>query len=328
MAIIPQVPGVEVTILINKRAAVEYDDPNASEMGPEKNSVVKKYIRCEEDALFEIHCKVTKEYDWSSHKSHYLGFDAFIDGYRVGGLIFPHNLTEKSDDIISYYQSQDNSGQRVGSRFKFASIDKVDYEDENQHIHDMHRVAIMGTICVQVRQVQFTGAAPLTPLNGAPLNNLTIGSKALKGKAISHGTQYSAPEKVNPVPMSEYSAVPGDESPNKLYIFLYRSEEALIQEGVLPRPQSLPSPQSGEETEHISLEGLTREQIETLARERLREFRKTATILKRKREEENSEQERKVMKREDAQTAHQAGLSTQPKTSTAADGKVIKLEDD
>ncbi|KAI1093419.1 hypothetical protein F5B19DRAFT_134156 [Rostrohypoxylon terebratum] len=330
MAIITKILGLEVTVHINNQAVVEYDDPKARQMVHEKNNLVsRKLIQCEDNALFEIHLKVTEEYDWNTYKDHLLLFNVLIDGNRVAGGLYSKSHANSTNQHVNIdrYMYKDSDGQLMSQRFKFTSITKVDDKDENQYTGDAYKVRRMGTI--QVKCLRVLPLSSDKPAAGNAIrNDLTISKNMLNGRAVSHGIEFSAPEKME--------MKPSDNALTKFvtevkffgvnFIFSYLSKEALIEQGITTRPKSLPGTQLGKETQDISLAGLTQEQIETLATERLREIRKTASILKRKREEEDSEQERKMVNREDAQATHMAGSSTQHRTSTTADGReVIEL---
>ncbi|KAI1252145.1 hypothetical protein MGN70_006718 [Eutypa lata] len=79
MAILDDVPGIEVAVQINGQDVVEYDDPDASELdAPCPTS--SKYIECIDDAVFAIRCRATSHYKWG-YKNHSLHFRAMADGF-------------------------------------------------------------------------------------------------------------------------------------------------------------------------------------------------------------------------------------------------------
>lgn len=120
MAILDDVPGIEVAVQINGQDVVEYDDPDASELdAPCPTS--SKYIECIDDAVFAIRCRATSHYKWG-YKNHSLHFRAMADGCRLTGRL----LSEKNagcDTCINGISEDDPlTDQSYLRRCKFSTI--------------------------------------------------------------------------------------------------------------------------------------------------------------------------------------------------------------
>ncbi|KAI1210304.1 uncharacterized protein F4807DRAFT_60074 [Annulohypoxylon truncatum] len=313
--IIPEVPGVEVTIHMNGRAAVEYDDPKAPEKEQEnkKAAVCTKFIECEDDSPFRIHLKVTDEYPWG-YEDHCLRFITIIDGTTGLSKHCYESDTFFSDwkFSIGHLFRTDDKDQLVKQGFKFTGITQVEDADRDKIVDDLDRVAAgMGTIKVKVYRAIGIKSNNGLPKRYAPPVGFTLAEETLKGKTVSHGTGFSTPKKVvGPLHRTQSKPLPKDNGPIAVFQFMYRSKEALAQEGVIPPPQPNPDSQclseqkiKKEETEGTKsapLAGLKQESSAALAAERLQQPKSSHTIFahKRKREEyEDVKQERKTVKR-------------------------------
>ncbi|KAI2471767.1 hypothetical protein F4781DRAFT_76630 [Annulohypoxylon bovei var. microspora] len=342
MAIIPELPGVEVTINIRGQTAAEYDDPKTLERQQEKNKsigtkIYSKFIECEDDVPFKICLKVTDTYPWG-YKNHSLSIRGYIDGEWVGSKVCCEQKTHHGDwePSISRRIIRSRIGHGyVEQSFRFTSITKVDDANKVQYTHATRNVENMGTVDVSFYRVivkQDIQNSKLT--RQAPPGGIYLAEKALKGKTTSHGTGYSIPTKVLAPPRFVKSEkLAEDDGPIATFRFLYRSREALMQEEVIPRPQLGPDPQDYKTPSEplVALAGLAQEQIEALAIERLQQKHDSANFMhKRKRgEEENIKQEDNVAKHKYGQTIHPAKSPRLYKTTRMADGKeVIDLDSD
>ncbi|OTA57242.1 hypothetical protein K449DRAFT_140071 [Hypoxylon sp. EC38] len=278
MAIIPEFPGAEVTVQIRGNVATEHDDSNTKERQQKQNKNVGtkiccKYIQCKDDAPFSIHLKVTNQYTWG-HRNHSLNIAVYLDGKWVRGEFCREWNTHLGDweRDVDHRITMNEGGQFVEQGFKFTGITKIEEADMAQFKQDLRKLERMGTI-----EVRFYRVIELKddddgfqPQKTSPAD-FELAEKALKGKAISHGAGFSAPMRAPKAPRYVDSQnLPEDNGPIAIFRFLYRSQESLIQEGIISRP---PSKGDKKSATPAALSGLTQEEIETLAMERLQQKR-------------------------------------------------------
>ncbi|KAI0837300.1 hypothetical protein F5Y06DRAFT_304721 [Hypoxylon sp. FL0890] len=293
MAIITEFPGAEVTVHVGGKVALEYDDPETSDRQQKQNKnvgtkVCCKYIECKDDAPFSIHLKVTDKYKWG-HRNHSLNIANSLDGKWARSVFCREWNTILGDwkRDVTHRITKNDGGQFVEQGFKFTSITTVEEADKNQFKNDLRRLEQIGTIEVKFYRVIESGGEgeDFRPPNTTPID-LEVAETALKGKAISHGTGFSAPSQVRRAPRYVGStSLPEDNGPIAIFRFLYRSQEALIQEGIIPRP---PKKRDTKNATPAALVGLTEEEIQALAMERLQEKQATSS-LKRKREKKEED---------------------------------------
>ena len=86
MAVVDGLPGVEVTVKVGGRKAVEYDDPDAADaVDTLPNPACKttsKYIESVDNAEFALLLNISHSYDWG-YRDHSLSVHLFVDGQQV-----------------------------------------------------------------------------------------------------------------------------------------------------------------------------------------------------------------------------------------------------
>lgn len=122
MAIIKELPGLEVTIFTNGRVATEYDDPSA--LGQAQQRLVTKYIEGRDDETYNIQIKASDEYSWGDGPQ-FLPFKVFIDG-RMAKIGCMQKYAEKKtweENICSQVLKDPNNPSRYFIReLSFESI--------------------------------------------------------------------------------------------------------------------------------------------------------------------------------------------------------------
>lgn len=91
MAIIEDVPGVEISIRVAGTPAKEYVDPDPGEM-PNKCFLSSVYIECVDNQPFSFHYKVDKTYDWG-HKDHRLQLRFFLGAKKNKSFLVKESST-------------------------------------------------------------------------------------------------------------------------------------------------------------------------------------------------------------------------------------------
>ncbi|KAI1388880.1 uncharacterized protein F4822DRAFT_261210 [Hypoxylon trugodes] len=234
MAIIAEIPGVEVTVRIAGEVAEEHDGPKATDRKI-KESVLKTcnmFIECRDNTPFAIHLKVDNDYRWG-RKNHSLNIATYIDGQWAKGHYCRqwdvHRGPWECD--VSYRIVRNERGELEQQSFQFASIAASGGLDFDQYQRDLKKVQQMGTIEVKIYRViedDSDDANSHSKVPGVGITGTTISKKALDGKTVSHGTRYA---NVTPATRKPRyvgcTTLPEDDGPIATFRFLYRSKDNL-----------------------------------------------------------------------------------------------------
>ncbi|KAI1074505.1 hypothetical protein F5B20DRAFT_563534 [Whalleya microplaca] len=273
MAILEDVPGVQVTVEINGQDVREYNDPDASESGPADCPTSYKYIECIDDAEFSVKARISEDYEWG-YKDHSLATRLYVDGKFIRGQF----ARERDTFHNGYYEihlrrfetRSQTSGEWYSHKLKFSAINTVDSALKERVKKDMQTTKSLGLIELRVQRVLEFESGPMT--NGAHLqsqaNKFELAEKSLKGKAISHGTTCTMGKKIETPTVIRSEILPEDNgSPIAVFKFYYRSREALKREMIIPRT---PSPDAAASS---NIANMSRDEVERLAQERLEQLR-------------------------------------------------------
>lgn len=127
MAVLDEVPGVEITVQVAGRDATEYDDPDAAQREPSEAAEVPtsiKYIECVGGAEFTITTRVQNTYGWG-YMNHSLSSNVYVDGKSVNGHLISqsHLYNGLNTRITKGNTAYDHTtGQWLLQRFKFSAI--------------------------------------------------------------------------------------------------------------------------------------------------------------------------------------------------------------
>ncbi|KAI0484376.1 hypothetical protein GGR56DRAFT_22768 [Xylariaceae sp. FL0804] len=264
MAVLEDVPGVEATVQIGARTSQEYDDPNAHEADPGAAGacpVLCTYIECFGDAEFAVRLRVNADYEWG-YRDHSLAAYVYIDGhYAEGTLLRPWHV-DRTVDCRSAYER--HTGLWSKQKFKFAAVETVDEARRDRVQSDTRIAKDLGVIEVQFKRVTEHGSNLADSSHfSARQGNFELAEKALKGKAISHGTSFQDGGAINWPSRVRVHTLAEDRGPIAIIRFYYRSREALKRELIIPRSPSL-SP---------TLLNLSSAERDRLAMERLEDLR-------------------------------------------------------
>ncbi|KAI8634043.1 hypothetical protein F5Y19DRAFT_461548 [Xylariaceae sp. FL1651] len=277
MAILEDVPGIEVTVDCGGRSLHELEDPNAhDDDGAAACPTANKYIECIDDAEFAVIIKVDNGYEWG-YRNHVLVATTYVDGQHIRGIVLRSSDTRYESSISrvrghQVYSSVFNSWSL--RRFKFALVKTVDEAQKERVQDDLKTAKNLGTIEVTFTRAIEHGPSsrPYRDNSDAKSGDFELAEKSLKGKAVSHGTSYGSSEAIGCPKFIDARDILEDNGPIAVFKFMYRSREALKREFIIPRSPSR-SP---------TLDDLTPAERDRLARERLNELR-----AKVKRENEN-----------------------------------------
>ncbi|KAL1855796.1 hypothetical protein Daus18300_010971 [Diaporthe australafricana] len=268
MAIIEEL-GLEVKVKVNGSTAAEYPDeePDADD---NSQGTCSRYVESVDNAAFFVQAGVlpgpkgpkTSQEWFSRSQNHALSFTVAIDGgHAVEAVLVDQNSGPRRLEGIR------NTADKTMRKFRFAPVSIVDDATKTRVATDTKVAQDLGLIRVCVHRVivktRNLHRSPLTEPELAT-DRLSLAEKALKGKAISHGTTLSDPIKCNDKRCDVEYVDPGA-SPLAVFYFKYRSKEALQQLLIITRPRSL--------SIESDVENLSPDEIRRLARERLSQMK-------------------------------------------------------
>ncbi|KDN63137.1 hypothetical protein CSUB01_12282 [Colletotrichum sublineola] len=287
MAIIRDFPGVKVTVQIDGRDAIEYDDPDGFETDTNRKNArwrTFRYVESKDDAFFSIRYQIDNSHRWES-PDHAFALTLYVDGKRADGIVcearrflnFNPNYVSESAIEGSRQKSTTSDYDRL-KKFKFSKVttcmlqprpmrpaplaESISVDDAaNDRVKaDTAKAKLLGVIEVFIYPMIITGPSRYTNsshCHDAQDGNFEIAEKALKGRAVSHGTSFADGGIVSqkPTVTAEYL---NNHNPIAAFSFKYRSRDALHKELVIPRS---PSPEP--------IAGLSEAEIRRLAVERL-----------------------------------------------------------
>ncbi|KAI1428550.1 hypothetical protein F5Y12DRAFT_790008 [Xylaria sp. FL1777] len=271
MAILESVPGVEVTVQIAGKDAIEYEADDEGKLSLAKHAcpTATKYIEAIDDAKFAVKLAASCEYGWDYQK-HALVFKLYIDGNHIcSKLIKDSNQGEVTVSCKKAFCLQ--SRQWKSYNLKFSAITTIDKSHQERLEQDLEVAKRLGHIMVTVhRRIMLcrTGVQPKTPLVN---KEFELVEKSMKGKFISHGTTFSSAKKIKTPKMRYTRALPKEKRPIAVFHFLYRSKDALQKSLIIPR--SPPSPSLSSSSAQ-AFSKLPPGEIERLARERFEQMQR------------------------------------------------------
>ncbi|KAL7624189.1 hypothetical protein AAE478_005747 [Parahypoxylon ruwenzoriense] len=294
MAVLDGFPGVQVTIRINGVDCVEYDDPDVPNP-PSDRSMSSKYIESLDDTEFAIYARVDDSYKWAS-RDHLLTFYPYVDGKSFYGETIWSSGSRKDLLIKSIDEPCGEDGSWFRRKLKFSAVKIVEDTTKKRVEADREVAKRLGVIEVDVFRCIDSGRSDWQPCSYRAKDSFELAEKSLKGKGISHGTvcnffDFPVLREDNDRPIATFRFYYRSKSKRSyLCSFLeariaYHNKnntEALQQELIIP---SAPfrSPM---------LDGLSEEERDRLARERLDQMKAEKSIKK----DETPEKKRKYRK--------------------------------
>ncbi|KAK6600771.1 hypothetical protein H4I95_07753 [Botrytis cinerea] len=263
MAIIPGVPFIRVTVNAPKIAAEypdldDYEDENMQNGPQHKMSV---YIESKSGTKFGLQYYIdpAKIPRFHKKKNYCLGFFATVDGKRRGSTVIcnengfkPNNwvhflagdrLREPGNTKLRPFQfSEIQIGRPIfHSIVQIADVDSVG--DDVPFSHNPKEVSQLGELIVQVWRVRkvVPVATPIsTPEQKAMPINTKFHERQLKGRAVTHATEFGKPQKISDQEtFYQLEYIDPVSKPLAEFRFKYRSREVLQQMMILPRDRGL-----------------------------------------------------------------------------------------
>ncbi|KAI0202978.1 hypothetical protein F4808DRAFT_418707 [Astrocystis sublimbata] len=238
MAIHCDVPGVEVTVHCNNQPLQEFRNPDAHDDDDNAaHPVVTKYIECINDANFVVKLRVSPEYEWG-YRNHILSFSVQVDGKWIETPLIrnPHTY-----EISGLKTRSSTTGSWHLRRFKFKTVETVDDAQKERVERDMKVAKDLGTIKIHVKRKIEAGNYYGPTFDNTVVNpaSFELAEKALKGRAVSHGTSYGSKHATPALHYRECHDIKEDGGPILSFKFLYRSRDALKRELIIPRSPPL-----------------------------------------------------------------------------------------
>ncbi|KAG8163976.1 hypothetical protein KVR01_005894 [Diaporthe batatas] len=264
--------GLEAEITVNGSTAAEYPDPEPEDIPyGQTTKACHRYVESVDNAEFAIRVGIipgnnpVREWTGRSRDHRLLFSVAFDGGHAVRSKTIWQYTTPTAMEGIS------DHAKGTLRKFRFAPVSTVDDVNKERITRDMHVARDLGLIRICIfrgiwkqKSARKAGSGRSTKLG---TDGISLAEKALKGKAISHGTALSAPVRIAPRHSSRWEVDWRDStaSPLAVFYFKYRSKESLQQELIIERPRS--------PTMESDLVNLSPEEIRRLALERLSQMK-------------------------------------------------------
>ncbi|CCF37435.1 hypothetical protein CH063_08763 [Colletotrichum higginsianum] len=274
MAIIHDLPGVKITVQVDGQDAVEYDDPDGLENDANRMNArwrTLNYVESKDDAFFSVRYQIDNSHRWES-PVHALSLTLYVDGKRVDGVVCEATRFHNYNPFFVWDHTVDGSRERSTAsgyerlnKFKFSKVTTTDDAAKDRVESDSTRAKLLGTIEVFIYPIIITGPSRYIGSghrHETQRDGFNIAEKALKGRAVSHGTSFTDGGVVSQR-LSVTAEYLNDHLPIAAFSFQYRSRDALHKELIIPRS---PSPEP--------IDGLSEAEIRRLAAERLDEINK------------------------------------------------------
>ncbi|KAJ8060088.1 hypothetical protein OCU04_011698 [Sclerotinia nivalis] len=196
MAVLPDVPYVRVRVVISGSQTVEYDDPDDIQDGITQGFPKNKtsiYIESKTNQRFGFEYWVnSKKRDKAIDPGTCLGFYATIDGRGCSSVV----ICNKDGFKPGQWAHQLNGDRlRTKSSLKLMPFIFAEVKPGDDSTYAPPKVASqLGEIVVQVWRVRKCNPVPAPVEKASSTKRINVHESQLKGKAVSHATQFGAPQ--------------------------------------------------------------------------------------------------------------------------------------
>ncbi|KAB5585800.1 hypothetical protein GE09DRAFT_38713 [Coniochaeta sp. 2T2.1] len=209
-----------------------------------------------DDTEYAIRCEAldTPPQWLPTHCDNVLGFEVEIDGktQHIAALTAAR-WHRGAAQVVEGVTKQISGSQGTFSRFKFSAVNALDDANAQKVKDDLKRAKHIGLIRVRVFRAislhRTTDKGAIIALGEK--RDLSIAEKAMKGRAVSHGTTLSAATKANVGEVLDVYWIDPISTPFAIFDFHYRSKDALRSEMIIPRTASPSVPPSLDGVEAI-----------------------------------------------------------------------------
>ncbi|OBT63909.1 hypothetical protein VE03_05970 [Pseudogymnoascus sp. 23342-1-I1] len=264
--------GVDVSIVINGIKVTEYEDPRDETKHDYPKKTVLRYIEAISGTNYSILNEVSSGYKLKSA----LSFSVQVDSWtRQTNPLFVQGEDASPWTPWTYKvegkEYMDYKGVQWEKPFKFSPLKIVDADDKDRIKRDAHASKNIGEIRVTVRRKQAKEKSHYSIRGKDSDTSLEIAEKAVKGQSLSHGTEFGEATRCRELTtITKTKPQRGSHDPAAVFIFRYRSREALQAEHIIPRDQS-----------PDILQDIPEEDIRRMARERLSQNEDNKVKIKR-----------------------------------------------
>lgn len=201
MAVLDGLPGVEVTVVVDRKDLHEYRDSDTVD----KEDFVIRYIEVVDGADFAVNIKTSMDFEF---KGDVLSSQVSIDGTPICyAIITPTDVQAGACNCkVGGVRMDENSIRRL--KFRVLETGTRNYasgielwltvtvsEDDAGASGNKERVRNLGKIEIRVYHENKLGLDTSNNYQGPTINESVISEKDIKGKAITHTYRY--PEKEN-----------------------------------------------------------------------------------------------------------------------------------
>ncbi|KAF5021379.1 hypothetical protein F66182_6568 [Fusarium sp. NRRL 66182] len=276
MAVLDAVPHVTVQVRVAGELATEYDPLDDQAAAASLNSrqpeihVKHSYIESKTGAEYSIEVTVTPEFEFPNNHDA-IEAHVCLDGVWMAGKFYPKSdlisMTGTLAISTACFAAERAGGEPNIRRFIFAPITRSSEKSADEARIDIKRAKSLGIIKVVLLTGVMGEKHRRLIRQKYRRQELKFAEKAMKGREISHGTQFVASHEMPVMSVTKIY----DSRQLGTFIFHYRSHKALQHEMIIPRD---PSPESSTPTnlDEDELSHLSEADIRRLARERLRQY--------------------------------------------------------
>ncbi|KAI0535622.1 hypothetical protein GGR58DRAFT_529297 [Xylaria digitata] len=267
MAILTNLPGVQVTVQIASEDAKEYDAGEEEQPPAEHPAcpIVTKYIESIDDAQFVIKVTASSDYEWG-YQNHALRATVNIDGNHISSKTISSPRESTISNKKAFCQQSQNWKKY---ELRFSAVSTIEDHHQERLEGDLEAVKHLGLIRVTIDRCIVRQSAPRTKRRSVHrIQKFEFLEKSLKGKAISHGTSLSSLQIIQPPRTTHLTPLREDNGPIAVFNFLYRSRDALQQSLIIPRDPPSSSTQTFSNLSAAEIERLAKERFEQIKREK------------------------------------------------------------
>ncbi|UPX16788.1 uncharacterized protein EKO05_0007174 [Ascochyta rabiei] len=257
MAIIPSMPGLEVTIEVDNIALPEheYEDEDTTTAGHGAfDDSVTRYIEVPSGAEFSIRWLLRPPFESTAAIHATVMLDGFylhapiretgdkdnVQGYKYAKTIYKE---DRQSFAQSFRFSELEIGKYDASPFYYLETDRSADDSSSRTIQDLeHQLEGIGCITVYFYQIigetefHATVVPQLELTQCDPMSEKIAQKNAPKlGDVLTHQASLTAPQAMH---SSLFHEIQTEDAPFAAYTFHYRSRGALQSLGVIPRPPS------------------------------------------------------------------------------------------
>ncbi|CAD6450168.1 af46eb43-1fb3-4f29-abe8-68e04dc8b36e [Sclerotinia trifoliorum] len=196
MAVLPAVPYVRVRVVISGSKTVEYDDPDDIQDGITEGSPKNRtsvYIESKTNQRFGFEYWVnSKKRDKAIDPGTCLGFYATIDGRGCSSVVI---CNEDGFKAGQWAHQLNGDRIRTKSSLKLMPFIFAEVKPGDDSTYAPPKVALqLGELVVQVWRVRKCNPVPAPVEKASSTKKINVHESQLKGKAVSHATQFGAPQ--------------------------------------------------------------------------------------------------------------------------------------